>query len=180
VEEGKGMACIGVHFAVTPEVAARLNHDRPPSNADVLTFIEYLESHFNALLAEGWVVVTDKAWDGIHRCLTDGKLEVGDTPDHLCILGATERLWVRREDGQLEWIVNLLDPREVRRVAAALEAIDRDDMRRGYDRIDPESFYRLCMSEEDFEVTWDSFQHLGAFFERAADAGRWVVFRVDQ
>jgi len=26
---------------------------------------------FNALHAEGWVEMTDKAWDGIHRSLTD-------------------------------------------------------------------------------------------------------------
>jgi hypothetical protein len=36
------------------------------------------------------------------------------------------------------------------------------------------------MSEEDFEVTWNSFRQLRAFFERAAEAGRWVVFKVDQ
>jgi hypothetical protein len=174
------MACLGVHFAITAEVAARLNRDRPPSPADVVAFIEYLDSQFNALLVEGWVEMTDKAWDGIHRCLTNGKLEPGDTPGHLCILGATDHLWVRREDGQLEWIVNLLEPGEVRRVAVAIRGIDRPDIQRGYDRIDPESFYRLCMSEEDFEATWDSFRHLRAFFGRAAEVGRWVVFRVDQ
>jgi hypothetical protein len=174
------MACLGVHFAITAEMAARLNYNRAPSTADVVAFIEYLERQFNTLLAEGWVEMTDKAWDGIHRCLTDGKLERGDTPGHLCILGATDRLWVRRADDQLEWIVNLLEPSEVRRVADAIQRIDRAEMRRGYDSIDPESFYRLCMSDDDFEATWDGFQHLRAFFQRAADAGRWVVFKVDQ
>ncbi len=62
----------------------------------------------------------------------------------------------------------------------AIRGIDRAELRRGYDRIDPDSFYRLCMSEDDFESTWDNFQRLLAFFERAADAGRWVVFKVDQ
>ena len=38
----------------------------------------------------------------------------------------------------------------------------------------------FSMSEQDFEATWDSFRRLRVFFERAADAGRWVVFRVDQ
>jgi hypothetical protein len=170
------MACVGVHFAITAEVAARLKQDRP----DVIAFLGDLNGQFNALLADGWVEMTDKAWDGIHRALTDGKLEPGDTPRHLCILGVNERLWVRRADGQLEWIVNLLEPGEVRRVAAAIRGIDRAELRRGYDRIDPDSFYRLVMSEEDFEATWSSFQRLREFFERAATAGRWVVFRVDQ
>jgi hypothetical protein len=53
-------------------------------------------------------------------------------------------------------------------------------MLRGYEGIDPESFYALCTSEEDFEATWESFQQLRAFFERAAEAGRLVVFKVDQ
>jgi Domain of unknown function (DUF1877) len=174
------MACLGVHFAITPDVAERLTRDRPLSNAEVVAFLEDLDRQFNALHAEGWVEMTDKAWDGIHRSLTDGKLEPGNTPRQLCILGATERFWVRREDGELEYIVNLLEPGDVRGVADAIRGIDRADLLRGYERIDPDSFYALCMSEEDFEATWDSFRSLREFFERAAAAGRWVIFRVDQ
>jgi hypothetical protein len=174
------MVALGVHFAIPAETAARLSRDRSHTNADVIAFLEDLDRQFNALLAEGCLEMTDKAWDGIHRSLTDGKLELGSTPAHLCILGATERFWVRREDGQLDWIVNLLEPSEVRRVADAIRGIDRAEMRRGYDRIDPESFYWFCMSEDDFEYTWSSFMHLQAFFQRAADAGRWVVFRASQ
>jgi hypothetical protein len=174
------MACLGVHFAITAEVAARLNRDRPPAPGDVVAFLESLDRQFDTLLAQGWVEMTDKAWDGIHRSLTDGKLERGSTPRHLCILGATDRLWVRREDGQLEYIVNLLEPSDVRRVADAIRGIDRAELLRGYEGIDPDSFYALCMSEEDFEATWDSFRGLRAFFERVAEAGRWVVFKVDQ
>ena len=174
------MACLGVHFAITAEVAAQLAQDGIPSGDTVLAFLESLDHQFNTLLTERWVEMTDKAWDGIHRCLTDGKLEMGSTPRHLCILGATDRLWVRREDGELEYIVNLLEPGEVRRVADSIQGIDRAEMRQGYEGIDPDSFYALCRSDEDFEATWDSFRSLREFFERAAAAGRWVVFRVDQ
>jgi Domain of unknown function (DUF1877) len=166
------MACLGVHFAVTADVVTRLVQDRPSGGADVIAFLESLDRQFNTLLAEGWVEMTDKAWDGIHRSLTDGKLEMGSTPRHWCILGAADRFWVRREDGQLDYIVNLLEPGEVRQVADAIRGIDRSEMLRGYEGIDPESFYRLCMSEEDFEAAWESFRRLRAFFERAADAGR--------
>jgi hypothetical protein len=174
------MACLGVHFAITADVAERLTRDWPLSNVDAVARLEDLDRQFHVLHAEGWVKMTGKAWDGIHRSLTNGKLELGDTPRHLCILGATERLWVRREDGQLEYIVNLLEPSDVRRVADAIRGIDRAEMLRGYEGIDPESFYALNMSEDDFEYTWDNFRALRAFFERAADAGRWVVFCVDQ
>jgi Domain of unknown function (DUF1877) len=174
------MACLGAHFAISSEAAARLKHGSL-TNADIEAFIEYLGGIHADLRAKGWVVWTEKAWDGIHRCLTDGKLEIGNTPGHLCILGATERFWLRREDRELEYIINLLEPSEVRRVADAIRRIDRAEMRRGYDNIDPDSFYRLsAWSEDDFEYTWDYFQRLQVFFQRAADAGRWVVFRVDQ
>jgi hypothetical protein len=174
------MTALGAHFALTPEMASRLDRNRRHTNADVIAFLQHLDSQFHALLAEGWVQETDKAWDGIHRCLTDGKLQRGDTPGHLCILGATERFWIRRGDGQLEWIVNLLDPDEVRRVAAAIGGINRAELQERYNGIDPESYYWFCMSEDDFEATWDYFQRLQAFFQRAADVGRWVVFRADQ
>src|SRR6516225_8751946 len=98
------MACLGVHFAITAELAERLTRDRPLSNTEVVALLKDLDRQFNALHAEGWVEMTDNAWDGIHRSLTDGKLEPGNTPRHLCILGATERFWVRREDGKLEYI----------------------------------------------------------------------------
>jgi hypothetical protein len=174
------MACLGVHFAITTDVAERLTRDWPLTTTDAVARLEDLDRQFEALHAEGWVDMTDNAWDGIHRSLTDGKLELGNTPRHLCILGATERFWVRRGDGQLEYIVNVLEPVDVRRVAGATRGIDRAELRRGYEGIDPESFYALNTSEDDFEYTWDNFRALRAFFERAAAAGRWVVFRVDQ
>jgi len=174
------MACLGVHHAVTADVADRLVRDWPADSFEKRIRLEDLERQFNALLAEGWLEMTDKAWDGIHRSLTDGKLELGSTPRHLCILGATERFWIRREDGQLEYIINLLDPSDVHRVADAIRGIDRDELQRGYEGIDPESLYWHYMSEEDFEATWEFFRSLRAFFERAATAGRWVVFKVDQ
>jgi hypothetical protein len=174
------MACLGVHFAITADLAEQLIQDWPPGHGDAVARLEDLGRQFDALHAEGWVEMTDKAWDGIHRSLTNGKLELGNTPRHLCILGATERFWIRREEGQLEYIVNVLEPGDVRRVAKAIRGIDRDELLRGYEGIDPESFYALNMSEDDFEYTWENFRGLRAFFERPADAGRWVVFRVDQ
>jgi hypothetical protein len=161
-------------------MAAGLDPERPHTNADVRAFIEYLDGQFPALMAQGWVQETDKAWDAIHRCLTDGTLREGDTPGHLCVLGATDYFWVVRDDGQIEWIVNLLDPADVRRAADAIRGIDRAELRRRYEGIDPEASYCFGKSEDDFEYTWSWFPHLQAFFQRAADAGRWMVFLADQ
>jgi hypothetical protein len=156
-------------------MAARLHPERPQSNGDVIAFIDYLDSQFEALLAEGWVQESDKSWDAIHRCLTDGTLEEGDTPGHLCVLGATDYFWVVLDNGQVDWIVNLLDPSEVRQAADAIRGIDRSELRRRYEGIDAAS-YRFEKSGDDFEYTWSWFPHLEEFFQRAAGAERWVVF----
>ena len=127
------MACLGIHFAITADAVERLTRNWPPPHDEATDRLSDMDGQFDVLRAEGWLEMTDHAWDAIHRCLTNGKLELGNTPRHLCVLGATERLWIRREDGQLEYIVNLLEPGDVRRVAEAIRAVDQAEMRRGYD-----------------------------------------------
>jgi hypothetical protein len=94
---------------------------------------------------EEWVQETDKSWEAIHRCLTDGKLEWGDTPFHKCILGSYNLY-----EGD-DYIINYLSPEEVKSVAAAIKDIDRDELRRRYDAIDPADYNGLV--DDDFEYT---------------------------
>src|SRR5262245_36381798 len=167
------MVARAVHFALTEEQASRLM-DTPDADEDFLMdFVEELEEGPNG---EGWddewTQETDKAWDAIHRCLTDGKLEWGDTPFHQCILGS-DNLY----EGD-DYLMSYLDPEEVKAVAAAIKDIDRDDLRRRYNAIDTESYGEL--SDSDFEYTWSWFPQLRDFFQRAAAANRHVLFTVDQ
>jgi len=164
------MACRGVHFALTDEQADRLLEAAEAGDDALMEVVEEIEEAWE----REWLAETDKAWDGIHRCLTDGKLEWGDTPLHKCILG---RFNLHAGD---DYLINLLDPNEVAEVAAAVAAIDRDALRRGYDAIDPESYYYLVRSDSDFEYTWTNFVGLRDFFRKAADAGRAVMFTADQ
>jgi hypothetical protein len=75
------MVCRAVHFALTAEQELRLMETPGADNEFLMEFVEELEEGRDG---EGWdaewVQETDKAWDAIHRCLTDGKLEYGDTP----------------------------------------------------------------------------------------------------
>lgn len=161
------MACRGVHFALTPEEAARLDAAR--DDDELMAMIEAVEDRWD----RDWLVETDKAWDAIHRCLTGGTLEYGPTPLHGCILGEASRY-----EGE-DYIVNLLGPAEVKGVAAAIRDIDEARMRRDYFAIDPED-YDSAISEEDFAYTWENFRDLQEFFEKAARHDRAVVFTVDQ
>ena len=167
------MACRGVHFALTEAQASRLM-DTPGIDDDgLLALVEEIEEGPNGAGWDAeWTLETDKSWDAIHRCLTDGKLEWGWTPFHKCILGS-DNLY-----GGDDYIMNFLDPDEVKEVAAAIKGIDRDELRRRYDAIDTESYGEL--SDSDFEYTWDSFPHLRDFFQKAAAADRAMLFTVDQ
>jgi hypothetical protein len=143
--------------------------DTPGANNDfLLAFVREIEEAWD----EEWLQATDKSWDAIHRCLTDGKLEFGDSPFHKCILGS-DNLY----EGN-DYIISFLDPEEVKEVAEAIKDIDRDELGHRYSEIDAERYGEL--SDSDFEYTWSWFPHLRDFFQKAAAANRSVLFTVDQ
>ncbi|MGN9809936.1 DUF1877 family protein [Micromonospora sp. BQ11] len=78
-----------------------------------------------------------------------------------------------------EYIVSLLTPEQVCDVAKALTTVSRERLRAGYEGIDVAD-YGPEFGDEDFEYTWENFTGVIAFFARAAQAGRHVVFTVDQ
>jgi hypothetical protein len=161
------MACRGVHFALTPDEKARFSC--PLEDEGLMSLIEELEGRWD----RDWFQETDKAWDAIHRCLTDGTLRYGPTPLHKCILGLGNL-----HEGD-DYIVNFLEPDEVKEVALAIRGINEAAMRRSYLAIDSDD-YNSTLSEEDFGYTWDNFRDLREFFEKAARHERAVVFTVDQ
>ena len=164
------MACRGVHFAITNDQLQRLL--AASSDDDVL---EVMQEDVEEAWEEEWLRETDKAWDAIHRCLTDGKLgfENGSFPLNAVVLGGKQLY--RGED----YIISLVEPRSVPLVAEALGAVDREALRLGYERI-AQTDYDGEIGEEDFEYTWQWFKELPGLFSKAAAARRAVVFSVDQ
>lgn len=118
---------------------------------------------------------TDKAWDAIHRCLSDGTLGCGRrlSPLDMAVLGGGHH-----HEGD-DYIVAHLRADEVGRVASALETVDQGWMRRRYDDIDPAEYQGL-LSDEDFDYTWSWFTRIRDFYLQAAAARRAVIFTVDQ
>lgn len=163
------MSYRGVHFAITDVDLTSLL--RASSDSDLLGFIsDNIEERWD----EEWLVQTDKAWDAIHRCLTDGRLQYdnGEDPLRLCILGG--RQLYRGDD----YIVSLKEPEQCAEIANALAAIDADWLRSRYLAIEPSDFGRNP-SEDDFEYTWGWFSSLSQFYAKASTARRHVVFTVD-
>jgi len=135
----------------------------------VLAIIERIEERWES----EWLFETDKGWDAIHRCLTDGRLDYdnGELPLKLCILGGYQLY-----EGD-DYVVSVTPDDKVAAVATALTSISQDQFRDMYERIDVEEY--PDKSEDDLEYTWEMFEGLPGFWGRAASAKRAVVFTVD-
>jgi len=163
------MACRGVHFAILLDQAERLM-----AACDDVSLMKQIEQ-----LEEGWDVdhlaESDKAWDAIHRTLTDGKLEFGngEYPLNHCVLGP------RQLYSGNDYIVSLVMPAEVVDVTRALEALDINSIRERYDSIVPKDYAPEYGSEDrEYIVEW--FRQVKGFYHKSASEGRAVLFTVDQ
>lgn len=162
------MGGIGVHFALTPEQAQALLEAGGPDR--IMALIGDIEES----AAEADHMSTDKAWDAIHRCLSDGTLtlDAGDYPLNHTVLGG-ELL-----DVGDEYFVSHLTPEQVKDVTVALGPLDEAWLRERFDALDPED-YDGTKDDEDFAYTWTNFVDIRDFFTRAAGNGRAVIFTVE-
>ena len=157
---------------------------RPPRNSSLGTRNSSLVTRHSELVTRReellggeseWAFETDKAWDAIHRSLTDGDLtyDNGTYPLSHVIMGGEP---IYFED---DYIMSLKTPEQVRDVARALRGFTREQLHAGYTQI-TRAMYGSEPTEEDFEYTWSNFQELPEFWARAAAAGRFVLFTADQ
>jgi len=160
---------LGVHFALSTQDEARLLAAAGDDDA-VIGIVEQIEEGS----FPGPHCDSDKAWDALHRCLTDGKLEYanGSYPLRAAILGGRQLV----EDA--EYTVSYVSADQVRDVAEALSVIEEDWLRRRYDTLG-DTDYAGPMDEDDFEYTWDALEDIREFFAVAAEAGQAVIFTVD-
>lgn len=162
------MSGIGVHFILEPSVEGRILDADGDDDAveEIVDEIEEDESTERC--------TTDKAWDAIHRCLTDGSLDWdnGTYPLSAAVLGG------RHLYDADDYMIIYLDAGQVHDVAKAMEPLDEAWMRVRYAEIDPED-YDAELGDADFRYTWDNFEDLRDFFRQAADAERAVIFTAD-
>ncbi|WP_280430156.1 YfbM family protein [Nocardia brasiliensis] len=164
------MGSLGVHFALTSEQAqALLGADDPD---DLLTLLEEIEEE---LADEADQVASDKAWDAIHRCLSDGTLDptAGTYPLSYAVLGGT------RLDAGDDYFVSFRTTEQVGDVARALAPLDEQAFRERFFTLNPDD-YDGARDEDDFAYTWSNLIDIRTFFTRAAQLGRPVIFTVDQ
>jgi hypothetical protein len=158
-------------YALTADQEAALMATR--DDTEVRAFVEEVE--MGDWDGEPLDCETDKAWDAIHRCLSDGTLGSGRrlSPLDMAVLGGGHH-----HEGD-DYVVTHLRADEVAQVATALETVGETWMRQRYDRIDPRNYQGL-LSDEDFAYTWYWFTQVRDFYRKAAMANRGVIFTVSQ
>jgi hypothetical protein len=162
------MSCLGVHFALS-DLEVRELTSRPDDEARLAYVQEEIEEDFFANRQDD-LVETNKAWDPIHRFLTDGTLD-GDSGDPLELVVLGGRSLYSGDD----YIIVLKTPEQVRAVAPRLAAVTKETFRAGYDRSEAGDD-----GDEHLEYAWEYLQELREFWLRAAERGRTVLFTVDQ
>jgi hypothetical protein len=163
------MACRGVYFALADPDADRLL--RAGGDKEVVEIVrEDIETRWDT----EWLQEVDKAWDAIHRCLTDGTLRCkGRSVLEKCVLGG------RQLHAGGDYIVSFLTPDEVRAVSEVVQGLTKDWFLRRYSGLGA-SGYDGPIGPTDFEYTWEYFDQLRQFFARSSAAGKAVIFTVDQ
>ena len=160
---------LGMHFAISYDQAMKLLKCRSDEELTAMVGEEIEEA-----ATEEDSFGTDKAWDAIHRCLSNGTLDVrqGTRPLNMAIFGGNIL-----NKGQ-DYFVVLLTPTEVKQVADALGQVTEEWMKKKYfDQKFPDYDEK---SQEDWEYTWGSFEGLPQFFAAAAARKQHVIFTVSQ
>ncbi len=167
------MGSFGVHFALTHEEVEKLKSIN--EDVDRLAYVqELIETvyfdHHPELMAE-----SDKAWDAMHRLLSNGELSYDEGPEPLrfTVIGG-EPLYFKTD-----YVLSLKTPKQVKLVSPVLASISKEEFKSRYDLID-DAKYGFPKSEQDFEYTWEWFVGVVSFFQRAAEEDRYVLFKADQ
>lgn len=181
------MSCLGVHFAIT-----QAQREALLALSDDDARIDYVQMEIERDWDPEFAQASDKAWDAMHRCLSDWPPETphfypvdpqygtyalpedhGDLSLKLCVLGGR-----KVTDDESVYFIRLIEPEEVTALVPALARIDKPWMR--------EKYFTHCRGawpeygEEDFEYTWVHFEEVRDFFKRMNGNGRSVIFTADQ
>ncbi len=155
---------LGRHFALDASQVRKLR--RAEVSQDYVDELEEADD-------ERWTYDSDKAWDGIHRCLGDGTSTISTRPSLLerAVLGGED---LSDDEGNHSYLV---PARLTPRVATALSRVTRAEMRRRH-RALAETDYEGTTDDDDFAYVWESFVGLRRFYAKAAKAKRAVLFNV--
>ena len=135
------MAGRGVLFALTDEQASRFLAASSDDELDAL--IEEVEEAWD----EHFTEETDKAWDAIHRCLSDGTTDFGGGtyPLNRTILGGKQLY-----EGD-DYIISFVNAAEVQDVAVALVGVTEPWFRERFSRLRDTDFPQEYLKGDEYD-----------------------------
>lgn len=180
------MGCLAVLFALNEQEVEQLRLVKRQDRSD------YMHEEIEEVFFDDYPEYTcelDKSWDAMHRMLTDGNLNFENTFQPLCnVIFGGEFLYglVRESSGEVitpetegdEFMI-LKTPEQVAEIAKVLPGRTKAECRECYNKID-EDDYGFPLDDEDFEYTWEYLQESLAFWKKAAEEKRYVLFTVDR
>jgi hypothetical protein len=166
------MACRGVFFALS---SAQKEHLLSLDTDEKR--LEYVQDEIEQAWDEEHSLETDKAWDAIHRCLTDGTLNIARSSNPLgkLIVGG-----IQLYSDQRRYIINLMEGVELPEISTALKAVTKEWLKARYDELSGTDYPQEYISEQDWDYTWEYFSEIPEFVDRAVHEGRSIIFTVDQ
>ncbi len=158
-----------VHFAIDQETEKRLLAAAGDDEA-VMAVVEDIEQAWD----KDYLAESDKAWEAIHRCLTDGELlyDNGTYPLNRVVCGG--RQLYQGDD----YTVSFVPAAEVRDVAEVLKPLTAEWFAERY-RTVLRRDYSPNYGQDDLDYSWAWFQRIRKLFLKAAVDGRAVIFTVD-
>jgi hypothetical protein len=167
------MSCLGVLFSLDKVTVDKLKaFESDEERLDYLQ-MEIEEEYFNKYPDK--LCELDKAWDAIHRTLTNGKLEWtnGEYPLNHIILGGEIMYF------QQDYIMTLKTPEQVKDIFKKFDLVTKELFKERYFKIDKD-LYGFETTEDDFEYTWTWFSQSREFWKQATNDNRYVLFTADQ
>ena len=165
------MGCLGVSFGLNKdeiELFRSLKTDEDRRYAG-------LETLQDALYDTDHAYDSEKAWSGIHVCLTNGlfKKRFPDAPLDSEVYGG-EKLYFGDN-----YIMSLCGPEEIKLLARVLPLISRAEMSQAYRQIEPD-YLGIPGDEFDEGYTLAIFEDMIPFWLRAAERGQYLLFTASQ
>lgn len=158
----------GYHIALSRENAKRVFSAQ--GDDALLKLVEEFKAS-KAMKADGQLLDLKKAWDPIHRCLTDGDLDPagGEFPLNHVILGGKQ---LHKGDAQ---VVVLVRPDMVGFITEALRDLKEPDFRKRFFELVPAKFDQP-ITEKEYTHIWAIFREVLAFYEYCDEERMAVLF----
>ena len=159
----------GYHIALTREAAKQLFAQQDDDN--LRSFLDELKTSPEMKKSDRVLETPGPIWDALHRCLTEGELDIaaGEFPLNHAVLGGRQ---LHKGD---DYAAVLVRRDMCAFIAEALGEVQEVELRKKFMALNPQS-YQALRTEKEFTQLWLALQNLKVFYDAAAENLDAIVF----